>query len=51
MMKKQPKKRVIPFDPKLSAELDRATLDAENGKPSGVVRKRWLEWLIFGGRA
>lgn len=50
MNKQKQKKRTIPFDPKLSAELDRATLDAERGKPSGVVRKRWMEWLIFGGK-
>lgn len=48
---KKTKKRTIPFDPKLSAELDRATIAAERGKASGKIRKRWLEWLIFGGRA
>ena len=29
---------------------DQATIDAEKGKASGKIRKRWLEWLIFGGR-
>lgn len=47
---KKTKKRTIPFDPKLSAELDRATLDAERGKARGKIRKRHIEWLIFGGK-
>ena len=47
-MKKKP--RTIPFNEKVSLQLDRATVDAESGKASGKIRKRWLEWLIFGGK-
>lgn len=50
-MKKKPRQpRTIPFDAKLSAQLDRATVNAERGQASGKIRKRWYEWLIFGGR-
>lgn len=50
MKKKTKKPRVIPFNKELSYKLDQATIDAESGKASGKIRKRYIEWLIFGGR-
>ena len=50
-MKKKPKPPLtIQFDKELSLKLDQATIDAERGKISGIIRKRYYEWLIFGGR-
>jgi len=44
------KKKPIPFDPKLSLALDRAIEQMEQGKKVGTMKKRYIEWLIFGGK-
>ena len=46
----KPKKKPIPFDRKLSLALDRAIEQKEQGKTVGAMKKRYIEWLIFGGK-
>ena len=48
--RKAKKPRTIPFNKRISYKLDEAVIAAEEGKTSGVIRKKHLEWLIFGGK-
>ena len=43
-------KKPVPFDAKLSLQLDRATTLAEKGSKTGKLWKRYIEWKIFGGK-
>lgn len=44
------KKQTRPFNRKLSLKLDRATVESERGSLWGRMKKRLLEWWIFGGK-
>lgn len=50
MSKKPVSKKPVPFNTKLSLQLDRATTLAEKGSKTGKIRKRYIEWKIFGGK-
>lgn len=50
MSKTKGGKKPVPFDSKLSLQLDRATELAETGSKTGKLRKRYIEWKIFGGK-
>jgi len=38
------------FDARLSARLDLAIVKSEQGRPLWGMVKRFLEWIIFGGK-